>query len=217
MDAATRARLIELLGAQAVDEARGAAIPMSADMVATICRHCAESRTRLAVTSSLGGRAPEGALLLSLERLTAIRIDVGAAVVRAEAGANVSELVTVASASGMRPVGVGWSRPVATHVGSLVARAGVSRRALSGIEGVLPTGETVRAGGGVLKDVTGYDLAGLLLGSRGRLAVITAVHLRLIPTTEPAEPEPATTAPADGSVLAELVRGAFDPASLLVS
>jgi glycolate oxidase len=217
MDAATRARLIELVGTEAVDEARGAAIPASADMVATICRHCADSRTRLAVSSSPGGRAPEGALLLSLERLTAIRIDVGATVVRAEAGANVGELVTVASASGMRPVGAGWSRPVAGHVGSLVARGGVPRRALCGIEAVLASGEAVRAGGGVLKDVTGYDLAGVLLGSRGRLAVITAVHLRLIPTAEPAEPEVAAAAPADGSVLAELVRGAFDPASLLVS
>jgi FAD/FMN-containing dehydrogenase len=46
---------------------------------------------------------------------------------------------------------------------------------------VLPTGETVRTGGKVVKNVVGYDLTHLLVGSEGTLAVITQIILRLVP------------------------------------
>src|SRR5947208_835821 len=60
----------------------------------------------------------------------------------------------------------------ASHIGALVARGEVPRRALCGIEAVLSNGDRVSAGGAVLKDVVGYDLATVLLGSMGRLAII---------------------------------------------
>ena len=46
---------------------------------------------------------------------------------------------------------------------------------------VLAPGELVQLGGWAGKDVAGYDLKSLLVGSEGTLGVITAVRLRLLP------------------------------------
>ena len=48
-----------------------------------------------------------------------------------------------------------------------------------GLEAVLPTGEIIRTGGKVVKNVVGYDLTQLLVGSEGTLAIITKIILRL--------------------------------------
>ncbi len=53
------------------------------------------------------------------------------------------------------------------------------RDAVLGIEGVTGDGDTLRGGGRVVKNVTGYDLTRFLSGSRGTLAVITRMHWRL--------------------------------------
>ena len=45
-----------------------------------------------------------------------------------------------------------------------------------GLEAVLPTGEIVETGGKVVKNVVGYDLTHLLVGSEGTLAIITKNH-----------------------------------------
>jgi glycolate oxidase len=50
-----------------------------------------------------------------------------------------------------------------------------------GLEAVWPTGDIVCLGGKLVKNVTGYDLLHLLIGSEGTLAVVTQVILRLIP------------------------------------
>ena len=50
-----------------------------------------------------------------------------------------------------------------------------------GLEAVLPTGEIVKTGGKTVKNVVGYDLTQLLVGSEGTLAIITKIILRLMP------------------------------------
>jgi len=50
-----------------------------------------------------------------------------------------------------------------------------------GLEAVLPTGEIVRTGGKTVKNVVGYDLTQLLVGSEGTLAIVTRIILRLVP------------------------------------
>ncbi|HEY7892641.1 MAG TPA: FAD-linked oxidase C-terminal domain-containing protein [Solirubrobacteraceae bacterium] len=52
---------------------------------------------------------------------------------------------------------------------------------VSGLEVVLAPGEITNLGAKVSKDVAGYDLRGLLVGSEGTLGVVTAAHLRLLP------------------------------------
>ncbi len=71
---------------------------------------------------------------------------------------------------------------VATNAGGInVLRHGPMRQRVGGFEAVLADGTVLRRLPGMAKDNTGYDLAGLLAGSEGTLAVITAVRLRLVP------------------------------------
>ena len=58
---------------------------------------------------------------------------------------------------------------------------GTTKRYVLGLEAVLPTGEIVRTGSKAVKNVVGYDLTQLLVGSEGTLAIITQIVLRLIP------------------------------------
>ena len=65
-----------------------------------------------------------------------------------------------------------------------------------GLEAVLPTGEIIRTGGKTVKNVVGYDLTQLLVGSEGTLAIITEIMLRLVPKP----PDVATLRACFGSV-----------------
>ncbi len=65
--------------------------------------------------------------------------------------------------------------------GPRAVKYGVTKDYVLGLEAVLPTGEVIRPGAAVLKNVTGYNLTQLLIGSEGTLAVITKIIFRLIP------------------------------------
>lgn len=65
--------------------------------------------------------------------------------------------------------------------GPRAVKYGVTKDYVLGIEVVLPTGEIMNMGGKVLKNVTGYNLTQLVIGSEGTLAVITKIIFRLIP------------------------------------
>jgi len=58
---------------------------------------------------------------------------------------------------------------------------GTTKRYVLALEAVLPTGEIIKTGSKAVKNVVGYDLTQLLVGSEGTLAIITQVTLRLIP------------------------------------
>ncbi|WP_256756978.1 FAD-linked oxidase C-terminal domain-containing protein [Cohnella sp. WQ 127256] len=58
---------------------------------------------------------------------------------------------------------------------------GTTKDYVLGLECVLASGEIVRTGGKLMKDVAGYDLTKLLIGSEGTLAIITEATLKLIP------------------------------------
>ncbi|WP_077622195.1 glycolate oxidase subunit GlcD [Sediminibacillus massiliensis] len=58
---------------------------------------------------------------------------------------------------------------------------GVTRDYVLGLEFVTPSGNIVRTGGKLAKDVAGYDLTGLMVGSEGTLGVITEATLKLLP------------------------------------
>ncbi|MCL4458539.1 MAG: FAD-binding protein [Chloroflexi bacterium] len=61
---------------------------------------------------------------------------------------------------------------------------GVTRDYVLGLEIVLANGEIIHTGGRVVKNVTGYDLTRLFIGSEGTLGVVTKIILRLLPLPE---------------------------------
>jgi glycolate oxidase len=65
--------------------------------------------------------------------------------------------------------------------GGKAVKYGVTERYVLGLQVVTPTGEIMELGGKRVKDVTGYNLLKLMVGSEGTLCVITRVTLRLLP------------------------------------
>jgi glycolate oxidase len=65
--------------------------------------------------------------------------------------------------------------------GPHAVKYGVTKDYVLGLEAVLPSGEIITTGGRVLKNVSGYNLTQLIIGSEGTLAVITSIIVRLIP------------------------------------
>ena len=71
---------------------------------------------------------------------------------------------------------------VATSAGGLRGlKYGTTRNYILGLEAVLGTGEVIRTGGRLVKDVAGYDVTRLLVGSEGTLAVFTEITVALAP------------------------------------
>jgi glycolate dehydrogenase FAD-linked subunit len=214
VDASLKSRLVEALGSDAVDGGADRVRPASAAEVALVCRVCADTATPLSVSSRVEGTPPAGGIAVLLDRLDTVDLRSGGLTLTAGAGATIEAVTAAVSAAGLitaAPLTAG----AASRVGGAVASAAIPRRALCGIEAVLPTGDVVRAGGAVLKDVAGYDLVAILLGSRGRLGLITSATFRLLPAQVPETTDGPTSA-ATGE-LSEAIRSAFDPAGLLRS
>lgn len=142
-------------------------------------------------TGLVGGGVPlAGEVVLHLARLKQLDpVDSDAAQVTAGAGVTIGELQRHVAASGLiYPIDLG-SRDsatvggtIATNAGGIhVIRWGDTRRQVVGIEAVLSDGTRIEHLGGLIKDNTGYNLASLLCGSEGTLAVVTAARLRLVP------------------------------------
>ena len=205
-------RFHDALGA-ALSGADSTLTPVDRDSIAIAARICGETSTPVAVRSAAAGSsvtAPGGGLLISLDKLNAVEVRAPALLARAGAGASVASVQRRVAAEGLAVVGLG-SGPLPATVGALVATGAVPRRSIAGVEGVLTTGELITFGG-VLKDVVGYDVPAVLLGSMGRLGIITEVTFRL----EPATARTTTPAGAPGAAaLDPVLLRAFDPLQLL--
>jgi glycolate oxidase len=136
-----------------------------------------------------GANAIDGCLMLSLERMTDVRVDADAMTATAQAGAVNARLNEAAAAEGLwyppDPASWEWSTiggNVATNAGGLCCvKYGVTRDFLLGLEVVLADGRAVRLGHATRKGVAGYDLTSLVCGSEGTLAVVCEATVRLLP------------------------------------
>lgn len=147
-------------------------------------------------TGLTGGAVPvQGGVVCSLERLRRVReLDPALWRMYPEAGVTTRHVQRLARENGlMFAPDPGASEQsqiggnVATNAGGPHAlKYGVTGAWVTGLEAVIAPGELVRLGGWVRKDVAGYDLTSLLVGSEGTLGVITAVQLRLLPAPEAA-------------------------------
>jgi FAD/FMN-containing dehydrogenase len=175
--------------------ARAVVRPRSTEEVSAVVRVCDEARVGVVPqggnTGLVGGGVPRaGEVVLDLSHLDDLGpVDDTNGQVTADAGVTIAAIEAAARA-------VGWHYAVdlaardtatvggtiATNAGGLhVLRHGATRAQLLGIEAVLADGRVISHLGGLVKDNTGYDLAGLVCGSEGTLAVVTRARLRLVP------------------------------------
>jgi FAD/FMN-containing dehydrogenase len=131
--------------------------------------------------------------VLSLERMTRVRsFDPLLWRMEVEAGMSTGDVQRLARENGLyfppdpgAPEQSQIGGNVATNAGGPHAfKYGTIGAWVMGVEAVLPPGRVVRFGGPVRKDVSGYDVTNLLVGSEGTLGVITSVWLRLTPRPE---------------------------------
>ncbi len=131
--------------------------------------------------------------MLALTRMNRLlELDHDNLVAVAQPGLPTALLGAAAEAQGLLYPPDPGSRTTSTIGGNVAENAGgmrglkygVTRDYVLGCEAVLATGEVIRAGGKLVKDVAGYDLVRLLCGSEGTLAVLTELTVRLVPAPE---------------------------------
>jgi glycolate oxidase len=207
-----RSQLVELVTPDGV--AGNVVSPGDVHALALVASLCNQHGVPITVTSrapdASGGTPAHDGIILSVHRLADIHVAAAGLTVRAGAGATVARVRSSVAEAKLVVVGLAADTGSA-RIGPLVARGEVPRRSLAGVEAVLSTGEAVKAGGAALKDVVGYDLTAVLLGSAGRLAIIAAVTFRL----EPAAGRTATSRPPGTRTWEPALAGAFDPKGLL--
>jgi glycolate oxidase len=161
--------------------------------VQAIARVCHETRTPLVPrgggTGYTGGAVPvHGGVVISMELMNRIlEIDEGNLLAIVEPNVITGDLQDAVERVGLfyppdpaslRQSVIGGN--VAECAGGPRAfKYGVTKQYVLGLEAVLPTGSVIHTGGKVVKNVVGYDLTHLLVGSEGTLAIITKVILRL--------------------------------------
>jgi glycolate oxidase len=170
-------------------------LPGTTAEIAAIARLCHEMRVPLvprgAGTGYTGGAVPLlGGVVLSLERLNRIlAIDEENLLAVVQPAVITGDLQRAVEAHGLfyppDPQSLNESSiggNVAECAGGPRAfKYGVTRRYVLALEAVLPNGAVIRTGSKAVKNVVGYDLTQLLVGSEGTLAIITEVTLRLMP------------------------------------
>jgi glycolate oxidase subunit GlcD len=172
-------------------------LPRSAEEVAQVVAWCYEREVPIVPrgggTGFAGGAVPFGGVVISPEQMTAVRsFDPLVWRIEVEAGMRTADLRRIVRESGLFfPPDPGAAEQ--SHVGGNIAtnaggphafKYGVTGAWVLGLEAVLAPGELARVGGPVRKDVAGYDVRSLLIGSEGTLGIVTSAWLRLLPAPE---------------------------------
>jgi glycolate oxidase len=170
-------------------------IPSQAEQVAQLITFANESGlsivTRGSGTGLSGGAVPQQeSLVMSTLRLNRIlEIDQENLTATVEPGVITGDLHQAVEALGLFYPPDPGSMKVCTLGGNVAENAGglrglkygVTRDYVMGLEVVLPDGQTMWTGGKCPKDVAGYDLRQILVGSEGTLGVFTKILVKLVP------------------------------------
>lgn len=143
-----------------------------------------------------GGAIPVyGGILVSVEKMNkVVELDYANMLFVAESGIITNEVNELVKEKGLFFAGYPMSLETCYLGGNIAENAGggkaikygVTGRHIMGVELVTPTGEIVELGGKLAKDVTGYDLKQLIVGSEGTLGIVTKATVKLtgLPTAK---------------------------------
>ncbi len=199
----TRAYLSDATESRSIrGRADAIALPSSPEEVVSIVRWCYEHDVAIVPrgggTGYAGGAVPlDGGVVLSLERLRHVTaLDPELWRMHVQAGLTTADVHRLARENGLLfapdPGAAEQSLiggNIATNAGGPHAfKYGVTGAWVSGLEVVLAPGELATVGGPIRKDVAGYDIKSLMIGSEGTLGIVTAAWLKLLPAPEAALP-----------------------------
>jgi glycolate oxidase len=170
-------------------------LPGSTEEVAAVVKLANEQNlaivTRGSGTGLSGGSVPsEGCIVLCLTRLDKIlSVDAANLTVRAQCGAITAAIDAAANKHGLFYPPDPGSMKISTIGGNVAENSGglrglkygVTRDYVMGLEVVLPDGRIARFGNACVKDVAGYSMKDLFIGSEGTLGIITEVLLKVLP------------------------------------
>lgn len=142
-------------------------------------------------TNLCGGTVPvHGGVVMVMHRMNQIlEVDLENLTAIVQPGLNTKQFITHVESLGLFYPPDPSSMSISTIGGNIAEcsgglrglKYGTTKDYVIGLEAVLANGEIIRTGGKLMKDVAGYDLTKLLVGSEGTLAVITEATLKLIP------------------------------------
>ncbi|BBG65016.1 (S)-2-hydroxy-acid oxidase [Hydrogenimonas sp.] len=169
--------------------------PRDENDVSEILRYCNENRIvivpRGAGSGFTGGALPSsGGIVLAMEKHMnkILEIDMDNMVAVVQPGVINMDLQKAVEAKGLfyppDPASQEYSTiggNVSENAGGMrAAKYGITKDYVMAIRAVRPNGDIIRAGKKTIKDVAGYNIAGILIASEGTLAVITEITLKLI-------------------------------------
>lgn len=171
------------------------AFPDSAEMLSKLVTFANQAELTLVPRGSgtglSGGAVPlSKALVVSTQRLNKIlEIDLENLTALVEPGVITANLHSAVEKQGLFYPPDPGSMKICTMGGNVAENAGglrglkygVTRDYVMGLELVMPTGEWMTTGGKCAKDVSGYDLKQVLVGSEGTLGIFTRILVKLLP------------------------------------
>lgn len=199
------------------------AFPASTDEAAAVLARASAEGWRVAPAGAgtwlWSGGAPQDVVLSTARMTRVVEYEPADLTITVEAGMTHDSLVEMVGARGQwlpldppgRDVTVGGVAATGA-LGPLAASWGGPRDLALGLRAITGDGRAFNAGGRVVKNVAGFDLVRLLVGSKGTLAFLTEVTMRLFPL-----PETDQTLVARGSSLEELADAAVRTAAHLVT
>lgn len=173
----------------------GVIYPENTAQVSAILKLLNEQRvpvvSRGSGTNLCGGTVPvQGGVVMVMHRMNRIlEVDLENLTATVQPGLNTKQFSTHVEGLGLFYPPDPGSMAISTIGGNIAEcsgglrglKYGTTKDYVIGLEAVLANGEIIRTGGKLMKDVAGYDLTKLLVGSEGTLAVVTEAILKLIP------------------------------------